>query len=505
MANDLDVIIVGAGLSGIGAGYRLKTEAGDQRFAILEARSAIGGTWDLFRYPGIRSDSDMLTLGYPFYPWKAPKTIADGAAILAYVRETSSRFGIDAHIKFQHRIVAARWSSEDARWSLDVEVGAERRAQVFRCRFLYLCAGYYRYDAAHTPAFRDADKFAGKVVHPQWWPEDLDYAGKRVVVIGSGATAVTLVPAMAQRAAHVTMLQRSPTYLAVSPAKDVLGDAIRARLPAHIARRVVRGRNLLVSTAFYQFCRRYPGAASRYLRRVVSSHLPPGYPVEKHFTPRYNPWDQRMCLVPDADLFKAISAGKASVVTDTIDAFTETGIQLGSGERLDADIIVTATGLQLVPCGGIQLSVDGRVVEVRDTLVYRGMMLSGVPNMAWCVGYSNASWTLRADLTSRQVARMVNYMRAQGYEQVVPTADPAEVEQRPLLGLQSGYIERSADMMPKQGSKAPWFLRQNYLLDLVTTRLGRLTDRSLVFSRLRDRRPATQAATASVAVPAVAR
>jgi monooxygenase len=487
MTNDFDVIIVGAGLSGIGAGYRLKTECPGKRFAILEARDTIGGTWDLFRYPGIRSDSDMLTLGYPFHPWKEAKTLAGGPAILSYIKETSTRFGIDPYIRFGHRIVAARWSSDAAQWSLDVEVGAERQPRTYRCGFLYVCAGYYRYDAAHTPAFRDADKFGGKVVHPQWWPDDLDHAGKRVVVIGSGATAVTLVPALAETASHVTMLQRSPTYIAVLPPRDALGDLARAKLPASLAYRLIRGRNLAFSMGLFQFCKRYPSAASRYLRREVAKHLPPGYPVDQHFKPRYNPWDQRLCLVPDGDLFKAISAGKASVVTDTIEAFTETGIRLTSGEVLEADVIVTATGLTLVPCGGIKLTVDNREIDVRDSFVYKGMMLSGVPNLAWCVGYTNASWTLRADLASRQVCRILQHMDREGYSQVIPQPDGDGVEERPLLNLSSGYVTRAADQMPRQGTKAPWFLRQNYLLDLFSTLFGRITDPALVFTRPRKR------------------
>ncbi|HEX3765720.1 MAG TPA: NAD(P)/FAD-dependent oxidoreductase [Kofleriaceae bacterium] len=489
VGDDLDVIIVGAGLSGVGAAYRLQTECPTRRFTILEARDAIGGTWDLFRYPGIRSDSDMFTLGYPFYPWKAAKAIADGPSILAYIRDTAATFGIDRHIRFRHRIVAARWSSADARWTLDVEVGEQCTPKTLRCAFLYLCAGYYRYDAAHVPAIVGVERFAGKVIYPQWWPADLDYTGKRIVVIGSGATAVTLVPAMAGRAAHVTMLQRSPTYYVSRPERDPIADAVRKLLPAQIAHRVVRGKNVLLGTAFYQFCRRYPEAASRRLRSEVAKLLPPGYAVERHFTPRYHPWDQRLCLVPDADLFKAIADGKVTVVTDTIDAITETGVRVSSGETLPADILVMATGLQLVPWGGIQLTVDQRAIEPRDTLVYKGMMGGGLPNLAWCVGYTNASWTLRADLTSRNVCRLLNYMDRHHYDQFVPRADPAEVERRPLLGLSSGYIQRAADQMPMQGSKTPWYLRQNYILDFLSTKLGRVENPALLFSRRRPVAP----------------
>lgn len=488
MRNELDVIIVGAGLSGIGAAYRLKTECPARRFAIFEARDTIGGTWELFRYPGIRSDSDMYTLGYPFHPWKGAKAIADGPSILSYIRETSTKFGIDPHIRFQHRIVAARWSSADSRWTLDVEVGEQRRVQTFRCAFLYLCAGYYRYDAAHVPAFRDLEQFRGPIVHPQWWPADLDYTGKRVVVIGSGATAVTLVPALAERAAHVTMLQRSPTYYASRPERDLLADAIRAVLPARLAHGLVRGKNVVLGMAFYQFCRRFPAVAARYLVGEVAKLLPADYPVERHFVPRYNPWDQRLCLVPDADLFQAISAGRVSIVTDTIDAFTDTAIRLASGESLAADIVVMATGLELVPWGGIQLTVDEQVIEPRSALVYKGLMLSNVPNLAWCVGYTNASWTLRSDLSSRSVCRVLNFMERHGYDQVVPHPRPGDVGRRPLLDLTSGYIQRKADAMPKQGTRPPWYLRQNYVLDALTTLFGRIDDPSLLFSRRRAQR-----------------
>ncbi|MFT3766785.1 MAG: NAD(P)/FAD-dependent oxidoreductase [Minicystis sp.] len=435
---DFDVIIVGAGLSGIGAAYRIKTECPTKRFAILEAREAIGGTWDLFRYPGIRSDSDMFTLGYPFHPWKEAKVIADGPSILRYIRETATKFGIDPHIRFRHKIIQATWSSADASWTIEAEVGPEREIRRYRTRFLYLCSGYYSYDKAHDPQLPGVERFKGRIVHPQWWPEDLDYSGKRVVVIGSGATAVTLVPAMAERAGHVTMLQRSPSYIMSLPAQDPAADAIRAVLPERVAHRVVRGKNALLSLALYQFCRRFPQAATRLLRKGVAAHVPEGTPIDPHFTPRYAPWDQRLCVVPDADLFRALHAGKASVVTDTIETFTERGIRLTSGEELEADIIVTATGLRLVACGGIRLHVDGRAIELRDTVVYKGLMLSGIPNLAWCVGYTNASWTLRADLSSRYVCRLLHEMDRRGAEVAVPRMERrsgAETTPEPLLGI----------------------------------------------------------------------
>ena len=494
MTNDFDVIIVGAGLSGIGAAYRLKTECPGKRFAILEGRDAIGGTWELFRYPGIRSDSDMFTLGYPFHPWKAAKSIADGPSILAYIRETATKFGIEPYIRFRHRVVAARWSSAEARWTLDVETGEQRRVQTFGCAFLYVCAGYYRYDAAHVPEFRDFERYRGTVIYPQWWPEDLDYTGKRVVVIGSGATAVTLVPAMAERAAHIVMVQRSPTYYVSRPGRDVIADAVRAVLPAHLAHRIVRSKNVVLGIAFYQFCRRYPEAAARRLIDEVTKLLPAGYPVERDFTPRYKPWDQRLCLVPDADLFQAIASGKVSIVTDTIDAFTETGLRMSSGAAIDGDIVVMATGLSLIACGGIQFTVDDRAIQIRDAMVYKGLMMSEVPNMAWCFGYTNASWTLRADLSARNVCRLINYMDRHGYDRVVPHAQPGDAARVPLLGLTSGYIMRAQDDMPKQGARAPWYLRQNYLLDLFATWFGRITDPALAFSRPQQRRPAAQPA-----------
>ncbi len=476
----LDVLIVGAGLSGIGAAWHLQERRPGKTFAILEARDDLGGTWDLFRYPGIRSDSDMHTLGYRFKPWTAAKSITDGASILEYVRRTAGDHGIEEKIRFGHRVVGAEWSSEDLRWTVEVERTDTGEASRLACDFLWTCSGYYRYDEGYTPEFEGVDRFAGPVVHPQHWPEDLDYSDKRVVVVGSGATAVTLVPAMAGRAAHVTMLQRSPTYIASLPAQDRIAEKLRRYLPERAAYSVVRWKNVLIQTLFYQLSRRRPELVKRWIRQGVERSLPPGYDVDKHFKPRYNPWDQRMCLVPDGDLFRAISKGDASVVTDRIATFTERGIELESGEELEADVIVTATGLNLLFLGGIELTVDGEEVDVSTRMAYKGMMLSGVPNMAFTVGYTNASWTLKADLTSEYVCRLLNHMDAHDHRHCAPEVDPAVTEQ-PLLNFTSGYVLRSLDQFPKQGSKEPWNLRQNYPLDIRTIRRGRIEDGAMRF------------------------
>jgi monooxygenase len=477
----LDVLIVGAGLSGIGAAWHLQDRCPGRSYAILEAREDLGGTWDLFRYPGIRSDSDMHTLGYRFKPWTESKSITDGPSILEYVRQTARENGIDERIRYGHRVVAARWSSEEARWTVEAERGGDGERVRLTCDFLWTCSGYYRYDEGFRPKFEGEERFAGPVIHPQHWPEDLDYAGKRVVVIGSGATAITLVPAMAERAAHVTMLQRSPTYIASLPARDRLAAWLRRRLPERLAYAIVRWKNVLVQTAFYQLSRRRPELVKRMIRRGVQRSLPPGYDVDRHFRPRYDPWDQRMCLVPDGDLFRAISDGSASVVTDTISSFGERGIELASGEELEADVIVTATGLNLLFLGGMTLPVDGEPVDVPSTMTYKGMMLSGVPNMAFTVGYTNASWTLKADLTSEYVCRLLNHMSAHGYRRCVPEADPSVGEQ-PLLDFTSGYVRRSLDEFPRQGSREPWKLRQNYLFDIGTIRRGAIDDGAMRFS-----------------------
>jgi len=477
----LDVLIVGAGLSGIGAAWHLQERCPGRSYAIFEAREELGGTWDLFRYPGIRSDSDMHTLGYRFKPWTEAKSIADGPAILEYVRETARENGIEGKIRFGHRVVAADWSSEESRWTVTAERGDTGEAVRLTCDFLWACSGYYRYDEGFTPRFEGEERFVGPIVHPQHWPEDLDYADKRVVVIGSGATAVTLVPAIAEKASHVTMLQRSPTYIASLPGEDRIAAALRRRLPERLAYAAVRWKNVLIQTLFYQLSRRRPELVKRLIRKGVQRSLPPGFDVDRHFKPRYDPWDQRMCLVPDGDLFRALSEGGASVVTDTIASFTERGVQLESGEQLEADVIVTATGINLLFLGGAELSVDGAPVDLASTMAYRGMMLSGVPNMAFTTGYTNASWTLKADLTSEYVCRLLDHMAAHGYRRCVPEVDPS-IHEEPLLNLNSGYVLRSLDEFPKQGSREPWKLRQNYLFDIRTLRRGSLDDGALRFA-----------------------
>jgi monooxygenase len=476
-----DVVVIGAGLSGIGAGYRLQTRCPGKRYVILEARPEIGGTWDLFRYPGVRSDSDMFTLGYPFRPWKEAKAIADGPAILKYVRETAHEFGIDRHIRFQHRVIAASWSSEELRWRLVVQTGANGETVQYTCNFLYGCTGYYRYEAGYEPGFPGAERFRGQFVHPQHWPEDLDYAGKRVVVIGSGATAVTLVPAMSHAAGHVTMLQRSPSYILSLPAHDHIADLLRRWLPENAAHVLVRWKNILISLGIYQLSRRAPNFARGMFRQGAANRLPQGYAIDTHFNPKYEPWDQRLCLVPDSDLFKAVSAGRASIVTGQIDTFTEHGVRLESGHELAADIIVSATGLQMLALGGVRLTVDGTLVSPGHAFVYKGVMLGNIPNFAFCVGYTNASWTLRADLSSIFVCRLLNHMDRHGYRACKPACDPASLEARPLLDLTAGYVLRAAANLPKQAAEKPWRIRQNYILDMLTMKFGRIEDGFLKF------------------------
>ncbi|WBB80762.1 NAD(P)/FAD-dependent oxidoreductase [Micromonospora sp. WMMD882] len=476
----VDVLIVGAGLSGVGAACHLRRSCPDKTFTILEARDAIGGTWDLFRYPGVRSDSDMFTLGYSFRPWADPRAIADGASIRRYVRDTAREYRVDERIRFRHRVLAAEWSSADARWTVHAQRADTTETVTLTCGFLYVCAGYYRYDEGYTPDLPGLGRFAGRIVHPQRWPADLDHAGARVVVLGSGATAVTLVPALAERAAHVTMLQRSPGYLLALPSRDALADALRRRLPGRLAYPLVRARNVLLSTLTYRASRRAPRLARSALRRGVRRRLPAGFDVDRHFSPRYDPWDQRLCVVPDGDLFTAVHAGRASVVTDTVETVTETGVRLTSGSELPADVLVTATGLNLLALGGLTLTVDGEPVDPAGTVAYKGMMLSGVPNLALTLGYTNASWTLKADLVAGYVCRLLRHMDRHGHRACTPLA-PDTTDLRPIIDLTSGYVRRSVDALPRQGPVPPWRLHQNYLRDRWLLRHGPVDD-AVVFS-----------------------
>lgn len=475
-----DVLIVGAGLSGVGAAAHLKMECPDKSFTILEGRAALGGTWDLFRYPGVRSDSDMFTLGYRFRPWNDPKVIADGAAILEYIRETAEEFKLDEKIRYNHRVNKASWSSENALWTIEAQTGEDKSDIRLTCSFLYLCTGYYDYENGYTPEWSGMNRFRGRIVHPQKWTADIDYAGKRVIVIGSGATAVTLVPAMATRAAHVTMLQRSPTYIVSRPAHDKIANGLRAVLPARAAYAITRWKNVLSGAFFYNLARKRPSLMKRLIAKGVKKELGEEFDL-KHFTPSYNPWDQRLCLVPDSDLFRAVREGSASIVTDHIETFTETGLQLKSGEQLDADIIVTATGLVLKLMAGLQLVVDDAPVEMSKAIAYKGMMYSDVPNLASAFGYTNASWTLKCDLTAEYVCRMLKYMDSRGYDICTPRVNDPSVEAEPVLDFTSGYVSRALDTLPQQGSKTPWRLHQNYVRDLSMLRYGRVDDGTMEF------------------------
>jgi monooxygenase len=474
----LDVIIVGAGLSGIGAARHLQTRCPGKSYAVLEGRAAMGGTWDLFRYPGIRSDSDMFTLGYNFKPWLGEKSIADGGSIRSYIQETARENGIERHIRYGHKVVSADWSSADACWTLTLVNGGRMTAS-----WVMMCSGYYRYDAGYTPDFPGIGTFEGTVIHPQFWPENLDYSGKKIVVIGSGATAMTLVPAMAETAGHVTMLQRSPTYVASVPSTDPIAQRLRRALSKRLAYRAVRLKNVLVSMTMFWLVRKNPGPAKKRLVGMVRDALGPDYDVETHFTPRYNPWDQRVCAVPDADLFDAIKAGKVSIVTDTIDTFTATGVKLASGKSLDADIVVTATGLEMQLMGGATLFLDGVPVDMPKTMIYKGMMIGSVPNFSYVIGYNNASWTLKADLSSAHACRIINYMDRRNYLSVMPTLDPAEMSDGNFFGLTSGYLARAQAYVPKQGVRHPWKVHHNYARDYASLKLGKVDDGVLLFSQ----------------------
>jgi monooxygenase len=484
----VDVLVVGAGLSGIGAAHHLQAKCPWASYAIFEARDAIGGTWDLFRYPGIRSDSDMYTLGYSFRPWRRDEPIADGPAILQYIRDTAAEAGIDRHIRFGHRVVRLEWHTGEARWHVTAQrTGADGTGETVEtveltCDFVFSCTGYYRYDRGHVPDFPGMADYAGTLVHPQAWPDDLDYIGKRIVVIGSGATAVTLIPALAREAAHVTMVQRSPSYIVSPPTRSGLPRLLRRVLPRPRADAVTRWVYALGTQAIYQLSKRRPDLVKGLLRRNVERQLPAGYDVDTHFTPRYDPWDQRLCLAPDGDLFAAIRDGRASVVTDHVDTFTEKGIRLESGDELEADIVITATGLDLLFLGGMSLAVDGTDVDLAERLTYMGMMLEGVPNLAAAIGYTNASWTLKCELTCDYVCRLLNHMRQAGLRQCTPRNDTPEVTATPVLGLQSGYVLRSAHLFPKQGPRFPWQVHQSYLRDYRAMKLRSVVDDAMVFS-----------------------
>lgn len=497
MPNHVDVLIVGAGISGISAAYYLQKECPTKSVAILERRDAIGGTWDLFRYPGIRSDSDMYTLGFAFKPWEEAKAIADGPSILKYVRETARENGIDKKINFGCRVVAAHWSSEEALWTVEVERTQTGETEFWTCNFFSVCAGYYNYDNGYTPSFPGREQFNGKFIHPQHWPEDLDYAGKRVVVIGSGATAVTIVPEMAKKAAHVTMLQRSPSYVMSHPSQDWIANGLRKILPAKLCYGLIRWRNIILQLAFFKLSRGRPKAMKKKLIEASRAELPEGFPVEKHLTPAYNPWEQRLCIVPDGDLFKVISDGDASIVTDHIETFTADGLTLKSGETLDADIIVSATGLDLQVLGGADLYVDDRKIEPGDLMTYRGMLYSDVPNMSVTFGYTNASWTLKADLTSEFLCRLINHMDDIGAVAATPRVKDNEVEKEPFLDFSSGYFQRAEDRLPKQGSKKPWRLNQNYALDILALRYSKLDDGILEFTMMDETAVASEIAAAA--------
>ncbi|MFJ4659040.1 flavin-containing monooxygenase [Nocardia sp. NPDC088792] len=482
MTEHVDVLVVGAGLSGVGAACRLRHDHPGRTLAVLEARGVIGGTWDLFRYPGVRSDSDMYTLGYAMRPWTGPKAIADGSSILTYVRETAEALGITDFVRFGHRVVSADWDSNTASWTVTVQRGDEPEPIFMKCSFLYLCTGYYCYDEGYSPDFPGVGSFRGAVVHPQHWPKHLDYTGLRVIVIGSGATAITLVPALAETAEHVTMLQRSPTYVMALPSRDKLSSMLSCILPAQLANPAIRWMNALIALGFYKLSRRRPELVKSLLHKGAARLLPAGYDVSTHFTPDYEPWDQRLCIAPDGDLFRVLGDGRATIITDQIDTFTERGIRLRSGAELLADIVVTATGLNLLVFGDIQLTVDGCPVDPGKAVAYKGLMLCDVPNLAWTIGYTNSSWTLKADLIAEYVSRLLTHMDTHGYDTVRPDA-PGEAAEESILNLRSGYVLRGAHQLPRQGDRDPWRVDQSYLRDIKLLRRGPVDDVVKFFRR----------------------
>lgn len=481
----LDILIIGAGISGIDAAYRLQTAFPRKTYAILEARDSIGGTWDLFRYPGVRSDSDMHTLGFPFRPWHAEESIAGGPAIWNYIRETAEHFGIDRHIRLGHRMIRASWSSDEGRWTVEVRTKGDGRIVRLLCDFLYMCSGYYDYESGFSPEFPGVKQFRGQFVHPQEWPESLDYAGKQIVVIGSGATAVTLVPALAKKAARVTMLQRSPSYVVTRPTKDTKAIWMYKHLPARLAAKLTKWKNVLYAITMFWLARSKPEKMKELILKGIKQQLDPDYDVKQHFTPRYNPWDQRICLVPDGDLFAAIRSGRAAMVTDTIESFVESGIRLSSGTTLPADIVVSATGLVVKLMGGAEIVVDGVPARFEEKMVYKGAMFSGVPNLAFAFGYTNNSWTLRCDLTARYVCRLLKYMDNKGWSICVPRSPDPSIEPEPLLDFSSGYVRRAHTVLPKQGQKMPWRVHQNYVKDLAAYAFGSVNDGTMEFHRKR--------------------
>jgi cation diffusion facilitator CzcD-associated flavoprotein CzcO len=482
-ADYIDVIIVGAGISGLGAAYRITERNRQLTYTILERRAQIGGTWDLFRYPGVRSDSSIFTLSFPYEPWPRKEGVADGDHIREYLIAMAHKYGIDRHIRFNSYVRAADWDSSTDTWTVTVE--QEGVAKHYHCRYVFFGSGYYNYDEGFTPDFHGIEQFAGTVVHPQHWPEDLDYTGKKIVVIGSGATAVTLIPALTDRAEKVTMLQRSPTYIISASKYTRIAAAARTMLPRKASHRVIRMYNALAEAVIWFLSRKLPAFVKWLLRRVAANNLPDGYDVHTHFEPRYNPWDQRMCLIPDADLYTAISEGGAAVVTDHIDRFDATGIALESGGHLDADIIVTATGLQLQALGGAEISLDGVEINPRDRFVYKAHMLEDVPNLFWCVGYTNASWTLRADITARATAKLLAHMAARGYTHAFPHLGNEPMDEKPSWDIQANYVKRSLHALPKSGTRRPWNVRQNYFADAIDYRFDRIEE-AMVFGRVRQ-------------------
>lgn len=479
-----DIVIVGAGISGIGTAYWLQEKCPTKDYIILEGRNEIGGTWDLFRYPGVRSDSDMFTFGYKFKPWKEPKALSDGASIRKYLTEVIRENGIDKKIHYGHKMVSADWSNESKCWTIDVEIKGETTQ--IKSRFLYMCTGYYDYKEAYRPRFKGEEQFKGDVLQPQFWPQGYDYKGKKVIIIGSGATAVTLVPAMADDASHVTMLQRSPTYIMNLPNNSDLFFTLKKVLPESWAYKITRRRNIILNIFIFWACRAFPGTMKKLFMKGAASQLPEGYDVEKHFNPNYKPWDQRLCVVPDGDLFESVKQGKATVVTEKIDHFNTAGIVLHSGEKLEADIIIVATGLKIKILGGADIKIDGKVIDPHESMVYKGMMISGVPNFAIAFGYTNAPWTLKTDLTANYMCKLFNHMDRKGYSSVVPKKDPS-MEVIPFLNINSGYVERAQTLLPQQGAKRPWRVYQNYFKDMMATRFGKVEDGVLEFdSKIND-------------------